>query len=155
MQSIYQIIILIFILNYSWYYPCQQLLSIFLKKMDEQKNFKLVKLNIEKNQSLVEKMGIDSVPTVFLVFKGKIIDSIIGFPDEERLAEFFTSITSLIDIDNEENVIQNLLREADELIKNKQWDLAENKFNEAFAFEKLKDKYGPMIKFGLGIIVIS
>jgi thioredoxin-like negative regulator of GroEL len=118
--------------------------------MDELKNFKLVKLNIEKNQEMVEKMGIDSVPTLFLVYKGKIVDSIIGFPDEERLEEFFLAIISLVEIENEENQIKNLLKEANDLIKAKMFENVEEKLNKAFSFEKCREKYGPAIKFGLG-----
>jgi len=130
---------------------CRQLLTLFLIKMEELKNFKLVKLNVEKNQEMVEKMGIDSIPTIFLVFKGKIIDSIIGFPDDDRLNEFFSSISGLVEIDNEENSIKLLLKEANDHIKNKQWHLSEQKLNKAFSYEKSKEKYGPCIKYGLGM----
>ena len=121
--------------------------------MEEQKNFKLVKLNVEKNQEMVEKMGIDSIPTIFLVFKGKIVDSIIGFPDEERLADFFLNISSLMEAENEENIIKGLLKEANVLMKEKRFDLAEEKMNSAFAFENSREKYGPVIKFGLGMFL--
>jgi|LauGreDrversion4_2_1035121.scaffolds.fasta_scaffold440783_2 thioredoxin-like negative regulator of GroEL len=118
--------------------------------MEEQKNFKLVKLDIEKHQEMVEKMGIDSIPTIFLVFKGIIVDSIIGFPDEERLNDFFTTITSLLENENEENQIKSLLKEANEHIKLEEWELTEDKLNKALGYEKLRDKYGPIIKFGFG-----
>lgn len=122
--------------------------------MEERKNFKLVKLNIEKNQDMVEKMGIDSVPTIFLVFKGKIVDSIIGLPDEERLNEFFSFINSLIEIENEENSIKSLLKEANDHITNEEWELVEKKLNRAYSYENSKEKYGPCIKYGLGKTII-
>ena len=125
-------------------------MCLILNRMDEQKNFKLVKLNIEKNQDIVEKMGIDSVPTMFLVFKGIILDSIVGFPDEERLNEFFNLITSLLETENVENLIKNLLREANDYLIKKKWDIVEEKLNKAYGFEKHKEKYGPLIKLGLG-----
>lgn len=140
-------------INYliSWYAPCRQLMTIFLSKMKLQKNFKLVKLNIEKNQDIVENMGIDSVPTIFLVFKGKIVDSIVGYPDEERLNEFFCSITSLVETDNEETSVNELLKEANDHMRKKEWQLAEDKLNKSYNFEKSKEKYGPSVKYGLSI----
>lgn len=133
-----------------WMDPCRQLLSFFYFKMEEQKNFKLVKLDIEKHREMVEKMGIDIVPTIFLIFKGIIVDSIIGFPDEERLNEFFTTITTLLETENDEIKIKSLLKQANEYIQLKEWDLSEENLNLAYNNEKLREKYGPIIKFGLG-----
>lgn len=108
-----------------------------------------MKINIDKNQELVEKMGIESVPTVFLVYKGNVVDSFAGIPDEKRLGEFFDSIKILIGIAEDDTIIRSLLKGADEWLHKKQWDQAENMFNEALSYEKWRNKYGSIIKLGL------
>jgi thioredoxin-like negative regulator of GroEL len=95
-------------------------------------------------------MGIESVPTVFLVYKGNVVDSFTGLPNEKRLNEFFSSIELLKRIGEDDEIMRSLLRGADEWMNKKQWEQAENMFHEAMSYEKWRNKYGAIIKLGLG-----
>jgi len=94
-------------------------------------------------------MGIEQVPTVFLVYQGNVVDSFVGVPDQKRLDDFFNTISLLIGNSEDDNTIKSLLKSGDELLNKKQWDQAENLFNEAFTYEKWRKKYGATIKLGL------
>lgn len=65
------------------------------KRVEENKNVKFVKVNIDNNQEIAEKLNVSSIPAVFLFHKGKKVDSFIGSPDETKLDLFFDKINSL------------------------------------------------------------
>ena len=127
-------------------------MPLLLTKLEENQNFKLVKINIDNNQELAEKMGIESVPSVYLVYKGNVVDSFVGIPNEKRLTEFFDSITLLKNLGEDDTIIRSLLKGAGEWLNKKQWDQAENLFSEALSYEKWRNKYGSIIVLGLGIL---
>ena len=80
----------------TWCNPCKQLKPI-LEKVVLQMNgkVKLVKVDIDKNQSLAKQMQIQSVPTVFAFFDGKPINGFAGMKSEEEVLNFITEITNL------------------------------------------------------------
>jgi putative thioredoxin len=121
------------------------------KKLDELKNFKLVKINTDENEELAGMLNITSVPTVFLVYKGNVIDSFVGFPDSQKLDNFFESINLLRGISQNEKIIRALLTGVDEFMSKKIYDRAENMLNEAYSHERWREKYAHIIKLGLAI----
>ena len=121
------------------------------KKLEEQKNFKLVKINIDENGELSEMLSISSVPSVFLVYKGNVVDSFVGLPDMKKLDSFFESITLLRGIGEDEKIINAMLAGADEYMNKKIYDRAENMLNEAYSHQRWRNKYGHIIKLGLGL----
>lgn len=96
-------------------------------------------------------LSISSVPTVFLVYKGNVIDNFVGLPDPKKLESFFESITLIKSIGEDEKVIQAMLAGADEYMSKKIYDRAENMLNEAYSHQKWRNKYGHIIKLGLAI----
>jgi len=44
---------------------------------------------------LTNALNIKSVPTVFLVYKGNIVDTFKGIPNQERIKEFFDTAVLL------------------------------------------------------------
>ena len=112
-------------------------------------NFRLVKINIDNNPDLTEALNVHNVPTVFLVYKGNIIDQFVGVPDDKKIKEFFESINILVGISDNDQVMQSLLKGAEEWMNKEKWDNAENMFIEANSYEKWKDKYGAIVKLGL------
>jgi putative thioredoxin len=110
-----------------------------------------VKINIDNNGELSDMMGITSVPTVFLVYKGNVIDSFVGFPDGKRFETFFESISIISGIGNDEKIIRALLMGADEYMDKKIYDRAENMLNEAYSHQRWREKFAHIIKLGLAI----
>jgi len=114
-----------------------------------------VKLNIDKNEELTEMLNISSVPTVFLVYKGNLVDSFVGMPDQKKLDFFFESITLLGGIGQDEKIIQSLIAAGDEHMRRKQYEQAENVFKEGLTHPKWKDKYYHILKLGLALCAFN
>ena len=69
-----------------WCAPCKKLepvLKDIVLSFDGK--LKMVKLNIDNLPQLSTGLNIRSLPTVFLIYKGNIIDTFSGIPSEERL----------------------------------------------------------------------
>jgi putative thioredoxin len=125
------------------------------KKLEELKNFKLVKINIETHQELAGMLNITSVPTVFLVYKGSVVDSFVGLPTPSKLDNFFESVNLLRGLSQNDKVVRALLLGVDEFMSKRIYDRAENMLNEAYSHEKWRGQYAHIIKLGLAICAYS
>lgn len=56
------------------------------------KDWKLVKMDIDKHPELAQMLKIKAVPTVYLIANGRPIDGFSGMPDEKVLNTFFGSL---------------------------------------------------------------
>ena len=74
----------------------------------------MIKLNIDNIPQLATALGIKSVPTVFLVHKGNIMDTFSGVPGAARLKDFVDTAVLLESMGHDEVVIQTLLDRAQE-----------------------------------------
>ena len=70
----------------TWCMPCKMLMPI-LSKIEEEKNIKLAKVDIDENDELVRKFGIVSVPTLKIYKDGKEIDTLVGLVSEDKILE--------------------------------------------------------------------
>ena len=71
-----------------WCSPCKKLTPQLeeVTRANEGK-FKLIKLNIDNIPQLTKALQVRSIPTLFLIFRGNVIDTITGV-DEAKLDEF-------------------------------------------------------------------
>jgi thioredoxin-like negative regulator of GroEL len=53
--------------------------------------FKLVKMNIDKLPTLANGLNVKSIPAVFLVFEGNLVDQFVGIPGQDKLQQFFNN----------------------------------------------------------------
>lgn len=100
-------------------------------------------------------LNIKFVPTIFLVYKGNVIMTFNGFPDEKTQQELFETIGLLRGISNDENIMKSLLKGADEWMIKSQYERAENMLNEASSHSKWKKNYGYIIKLGLALCAFN
>jgi len=142
-------------LIFRWCGPCKKLDPILLNKLKEYKNFKLIKINIDTNNELADMLNIKFVPTIFLIYKGNVMMTFNGFPDEKTQIELFDTINLLRGIAHDENVIKSLLKGADEWMVKTQYERAENMFNEAASHLKWKKQYGYIIKLGMALCAFN
>ncbi|MBU3935504.1 thioredoxin [Patescibacteria group bacterium] len=61
-----------------WCGPCQMLGPVIEEIADENKQFKIVKVNIDENASLAQDYAISSIPAVLIFQNGKVVDTLIG-----------------------------------------------------------------------------
>ena len=115
----------------TWCNPCKQLTPI-LEKIVMQMNgkVKLVKIDIDKNQSLAQQMQIQSVPTVLAFFEGKPVNGFAGMKSEEEVLSFVNEISALSEHSSEDlKNISNLLEEAEKKLQNKDFETASDEFS--------------------------
>ena len=77
-----------------WCGPCRVLgpmLENYAK--DFEGKVKVVKVNVEKEQTLASTYGISAIPTLMIFDKGKIRDQVIGLPDPAKLRNIFSDLS--------------------------------------------------------------
>jgi len=72
----------------SWCMPCQMMGPVFESLSNEYKgNLVFGKVNTEEEQGLAAAFQVRSIPTLAVVYQGKVIDQIFGFAPKEILKE--------------------------------------------------------------------
>ena len=115
----------------TWCNPCKQLTPI-LEKVVLQMNgkVKLVKVDIDKNQSLAQQMQIQSVPTVLAFFEGKPINGFAGMKNEEEVLNFMEEVATMSGHSSEDlKNISGLLDEAEKKLQDKDYETASFEFS--------------------------
>ena len=72
----------------TWCGPCKQLSPIIDKVSLETENIKFVRIDVDKNEELSTKYGIQYMPTLVLIDNGKEVDRSIGLIDKDSLLKF-------------------------------------------------------------------
>lgn len=67
-----------------WCYPCKMMAPV-VEEVSEDENIKVGKVNIDENQELAEKYGIESIPTIVVFKNGKEYKRQVGVTDKGHL----------------------------------------------------------------------
>ena len=94
-----------------------------------------MKVNIDNLPEVATALGIKSVPSVFLVHKGNMIDTFQGTPTPARLQEFLDTALLMESMGHDERVITTLLAKAQEFLDQGQFQPAENMYLEGDTYE--------------------
>ena len=115
----------------TWCNPCKQLTPILEKVVLQMSGkVKLVKVDIDQNQSLAQQMQIQSVPTVLAFFEGKPINGFSGMKSEEEVLQFITEVTTLSGHSSDDlKNISSLLDEAEKKLQEKDYETASYEFS--------------------------
>jgi thioredoxin 1 len=71
-----------------WCGPCKQISPIVDKlSVDFQGQLTVGKLDADQNRDTVEKLGVRSIPTLFLYKDGKIVERLTGMQTYQKLSE--------------------------------------------------------------------
>ena len=68
-----------------WCGPCKMLSPIIDEIAEKNSIYKFYKLDIDNAQSIANRYGIMSIPTLLLFENGKLKDTLIGFRSKEEL----------------------------------------------------------------------
>ena len=72
-----------------WCGPCKQLTPALEKSVTAARGaVRLVKVNIDENQSLAAQLRIQSVPAVYAFFQGQPVDGFVGAQSESQVKDF-------------------------------------------------------------------
>ncbi|MDD4809163.1 MAG: thioredoxin [Bacilli bacterium] len=74
----------------TWCGPCKMLTPIIDELINE-RQLKVVKIDVDKNMELAQSYGIMSVPTLILFSKGKQLDKKTGFMSKEVLMNWINA----------------------------------------------------------------
>ena len=71
----------------TWCGPCKILSPILEEVATENKNIKLVKIDVDKNEDLAYKYGITAMPTIIVIENGKELKRSIGAISKNKVLE--------------------------------------------------------------------
>ena len=74
-----------------WCGPCKQISKILEQINRENRNVKVVKVNIEDSRSLASYFQVQSIPTLVLLRDGEFINKMIGFNPKKKIEDFIES----------------------------------------------------------------
>ena len=72
----------------TWCGPCKMMGPVLENVSSNRDNIKIIKVDVDKFESLARTYGVMSIPTLILFKKGQIIDKKIGFVAEPLLNEW-------------------------------------------------------------------
>ncbi len=115
-----------------WCNPCKQLTPLLESSiMSLQGKVKLIKIDIDQNQSLAQQLRIQSVPTVLAFYEGKPINGFAGVKTKDEIASFLSEILQLTENSSEElQQIKEILEKADKKVEEKNFEDAINDYTE-------------------------
>jgi thioredoxin 1 len=67
-----------------WCYPCKMMAPV-VEEVSKEESIKVGKVNIDENQELAEKYGVESIPTIIVFKNGKEYKRQVGVTDRESL----------------------------------------------------------------------
>jgi len=108
----------------TWCGPCKQLTPVLEKVVQEAGGaVKLVKIDIDKNQTLAQQMRIQSVPTVYGFVGGRPVDAFQGAQPESQIREF---VQKLLDAagTTQSDPLAEAIEQAKELLAGEEFEAA-------------------------------
>ena len=107
-----------------WCEPCKQLGPMLEKVVTEANGaVKMVKIDIDQNQSLAQQLRIQSIPAVYAFYQGKPVDAFQGAQSESQIREFVTKLTQTAGTE-EKSPLDEALEQAEALIEAGQFEQA-------------------------------
>ena len=71
----------------TWCGPCR-MLSPVLEQLAKEENLAVGKVNVDEQEELSAAFNISSIPALFLVKDGKVVNKTVGYQSLEQLKEF-------------------------------------------------------------------
>ena len=103
-----------------WCEPCKSLTPLLedaIKGYEQE--LILAKIDIDQNQKLAEQLRIQSIPTIYTFFEGKVVDGFQGAKSNSEIIEFVKKAASLTGPGQE---VEDLISSAKKFIEIRDWD---------------------------------
>ena len=124
-----------------WCQPCRKLTPILEKCAQEHEGkFKLVKLNIDNLPQLASGLNVKSIPTLFLIYRGNMMDTVTGV-DDTKINELIKTAILIEQTQHDETIMVNVLNESSELIEAGKYANAKQILQDGLTYEKWRDKF--------------
>ena len=103
-----------------WCEPCKQLGPLLENAVKEQKeNITLAKIDIDQNQEIASQLRIQSIPTVYTFFEGKVVDGFQGSKTNSEIVEFVKKSAGLMGPGEE---VETMISMANLALKQRNWN---------------------------------
>src|ERR1043166_6006257 len=97
-----------------WCGPCKQMTPVLEKAVAKTEGkVRLVKINVDHNKQLAQNMRIQSIPAVFVFYRGQPVDGFVGAVPESQLAQFVDHVSGMAGGDPSKNDVVPLLGQAE------------------------------------------
>ena len=97
-----------------WCAPCKKLDPKLTEKvLSYDGQIKLVKLNIDNFPQLSSGLNIKSIPSVFLIFSGNIVDMFQGIPNDKTFDEFFNTAILLNNLQSNTEIMTDVFNKVE------------------------------------------
>ena len=70
-----------------WCGPCKMLSPILEEVSEDHQDIKFVKINVDENEELAAEFGIMSIPAVFMLKDGNIVNKFLGAQSKKVIEE--------------------------------------------------------------------
>lgn len=105
-----------------WCEPCKQLTPLLENAVKDQKEkLTLAKIDIDQNQDIAAQLRIQSIPTVYTFFEGKVADGFQGVKTNSEILEFVKKAANLAGPGEK---VEALLLSAQQNIEQRNWSEA-------------------------------
>jgi putative thioredoxin len=102
-----------------WCEPCKQLGPLLEHAVKEQKEkITLAKIDIDQNQEIAAQLKIQSIPTVYTFFEGKVVDGFQGSKTNSEIEEFVKKSVNLLGPGEEVETLISMTKSA---IEQRDW----------------------------------
>ena len=103
-----------------WCEPCKQLGPLLENAVKDQKQkIILAKIDIDENQEIAAQLKIQSIPTVYTFFEGKVVDGFQGSKTNSEILEFVKKAASLMGPGEEVEILITMAKLA---IEKRNWN---------------------------------
>ena len=100
-----------------WCAPCRKVTPMLEKKtIENDGKFKLVKLNIENIPQLTKGLNVKAVPSLFLIYRGNVMDTLTG-ADQAKIDGMVETALLIEKTSHDETIMVKVLKEAENMIE--------------------------------------
>ena len=132
-----------------WCAPCKKLGPMLEEVTREHEGrFRLIKLNIDDIPQLTKALQVRSIPTLFLIYRGNVIDMITGV-DKAKLDEFVKTALLVEKAQHDEGIMTETMAQAQEMIESGKFAEAAQILTDASSYEQWMQKLGSEINTGI------
>ena len=137
-----------------WCEPCKQLTPLLENAVKDQKEkLILAKINIDQNQEIASQLRIQSIPTVYLFFEGKVVDGFQGAKTNSEILEFVLKSASLSGPGEE---VETLISMVKDNIDERKWENAEEIAQKILSLDPENQiGFGSLIRAMIGLAKFS
>ena len=102
-----------------WCEPCKQMTPLLENAVKDQgKKLTLAKIDIDQNQDIAAQLRIQSIPTVYTFFEGKVADGFQGLKTNSEILEF---VKKSVNLSGPGEEVEALLSSSQKKIEERNW----------------------------------